>query len=57
MKGLRAGAASADMSMMDLILESVRARATVGEISDALREVWGTFRPTSEALTGVSGGA
>jgi methylmalonyl-CoA mutase N-terminal domain/subunit len=24
---------------------AVRARATLGEISDALREVWGVYRP------------
>jgi len=27
------------------ILEAVRARATLGEISDVLRRVWGTYRP------------
>ncbi|UCD24605.1 MAG: methylmalonyl-CoA mutase, partial [Gemmatimonadota bacterium] len=30
--------------LMPPIIEAVRARATVGEISDRLREVWGTFR-------------
>jgi methylmalonyl-CoA mutase N-terminal domain/subunit len=30
--------------MMPPIVEAVRARATVGEISDALRRVWGEFR-------------
>jgi methylmalonyl-CoA mutase N-terminal domain/subunit len=30
---------------MPPILEAVRARATLGEISDALREAWGTYRP------------
>ena len=28
---------------MDPIIAAVRARATLGEISDALREVWGTY--------------
>jgi len=28
-----------------VILDAVRARATVGEISDALRAVWGVYRP------------
>ena len=32
--------------LMPLIVEAVRARATVGEISDALRSVWGEYRPT-----------
>jgi len=31
--------------LMPLIVEAVRARATVGEISDALRSVWGEYRP------------
>ena len=31
--------------LMPLILEAVRARTTVGEISDALRSVWGEYRP------------
>ena len=29
---------------MPLILAAVRLRATVGEISDALRAVWGEYR-------------
>src|SRR5262245_53794977 len=32
--------------LMPLIVEAVRARATVGEISDALRSSWGEYRPT-----------
>jgi methylmalonyl-CoA mutase N-terminal domain/subunit len=31
--------------LMPLIIDAVRARATVGEISDALRGVWGEYRP------------
>jgi methylmalonyl-CoA mutase, N-terminal domain len=31
--------------LMERVLEAVRARATVGEISDALRGVWGVYRP------------
>jgi methylmalonyl-CoA mutase N-terminal domain/subunit len=31
--------------LMPPIIEAVRARATLGEISDALRESWGVFRP------------
>jgi len=30
---------------MPWILEAVRARATVGEISNVLRGVWGEYRP------------
>ena len=31
--------------LMPLIIDAVRARATVGEISDCLAAVWGTHRP------------
>jgi len=31
--------------LMEPIIEAVRARATVGEISDVLRGVWGVYRP------------
>ena len=33
-------------ALMPLIVEAVRARATVGEISDTLRSSWGEYRPT-----------
>ena len=41
---LRAAAAGTT-PLMPPILEAVRARATLGEISDTLREVWGVYRP------------
>jgi methylmalonyl-CoA mutase N-terminal domain/subunit len=41
---VEAAARSGD-SLMAPIIEAVRARATVGEISDALRRVWGEYRP------------
>ena len=31
--------------LMPPIIEAVRARATLGEISDELRRIWGTYRP------------
>lgn len=31
--------------LMPLIIDAVKARATVGEISDLLRDVWGEYRP------------
>ena len=37
-------AAESDAALMPPIIEAVRARATVGEISDALRAAWGSFR-------------
>ncbi len=39
-----ATAANGGEGLMPHIIEAVRARATVGEISDTLREVWGTYR-------------
>ncbi len=38
-------AAATTAPLMPPIIEAVRARATLGEISDALRECWGVFRP------------
>jgi methylmalonyl-CoA mutase N-terminal domain/subunit len=38
-------AARSDGPLMPLIVEAVRARATLGEISDALRDAWGEYRP------------
>lgn len=32
--------------LMPLIVDAVKARATVGEISDVLRDVWGEYRPS-----------
>ena len=31
--------------LMPLLIDAVKARATVGEISDVLRAVWGEYRP------------
>jgi methylmalonyl-CoA mutase N-terminal domain/subunit len=36
--------AAGEEPLMPAIVECVRARATVGEICDSLREIWGTFR-------------
>ena len=41
---LRAAAAGTT-PLMPPILDAVRARATLGEISDTLRDVWGVYRP------------
>jgi methylmalonyl-CoA mutase N-terminal domain/subunit len=38
-------AAAGEEGLMPPILAAVRARATLGEISDALRAVWGIYRP------------
>jgi len=43
---LEAAAREPAAPLMEPILEAVRARASVGEISDALRGVWGVYRPS-----------
>jgi methylmalonyl-CoA mutase N-terminal domain/subunit len=40
-----AAAASGDVNVLYPMREALRARATVGEVSDALREVWGVYQP------------
>lgn len=37
-------AALGDENLMPLIIEAIKNKATLGEISDALREVWGEFK-------------
>jgi methylmalonyl-CoA mutase N-terminal domain/subunit len=41
-----AQAAAGTRPLMPLIVHAVRARATLGEISDTLRGAWGVYRPT-----------
>ncbi len=38
-------AARGTTPLMPPIIEAVRARATLGEISDVLRQAWGVYRP------------
>ena len=40
-------ATSTDLHLMPLIVEAVRARATVGEISETLAANWGLYRPSA----------
>jgi methylmalonyl-CoA mutase N-terminal domain/subunit len=42
---IRNAARQPDAPLMAPIIEAVRARATIGEISDVLREIWGVYRP------------
>lgn len=44
-------------NLLDLAIKAARARATVGEISDALETVWGRHRVQSTAISGVYGSA
>ncbi len=43
--GLGEAARAPEAPIMPAILEGVRARATIGEISDRLRAAWGSYRP------------
>jgi len=40
-------AAQTDTNLMLVVLEAVKAYVTLGEICDALREVWGEYKPVS----------
>jgi len=42
-------------NLLDLTVQAVRARATVGEISDALEQVWGRYHAANETISGVYG--
>jgi len=46
-KAVEAAARDNAAPLMEPIIAAVRARCTVGEISDALRGVWGVYRPAS----------
>ena len=49
--------ARGDGNLLALAIEAVRARATVGEVSDALERVFGRHRAEPRSVTGVYGGA
>ncbi|WP_374404221.1 methylmalonyl-CoA mutase [Niveibacterium sp.] len=43
-------------NLLALSIDAVRARATVGEVSDALEKVWGRHRANPQTVSGVYGG-
>ena len=47
LRELEAVAGDLHRNRMPLIEEAVRARASVGEICDVLRSVWGEYRPST----------
>ncbi len=47
------GAAEADGNLLEACISAVRARATVGEISDAMESVFGRFVATTQCISGV----
>ena len=50
---LSACAATGDGNLLDRAVAAARAKATVGEISDALEKVWGRHRAEVKAISGV----
>ncbi len=50
---LTAAAESGQGNLLDLSIQAVRLRATVGEISDALEKVYGRHRADTQKVTGV----
>jgi methylmalonyl-CoA mutase len=44
-------------NLLELAIDAARARATVGEISDALEEVYGRYRAMTHSISGVYGAA
>jgi methylmalonyl-CoA mutase len=56
LEALSKGAAGSD-NLLALAIEASRARATVGEISDALEKVFTRYRATTRSISGVYGGA
>jgi methylmalonyl-CoA mutase len=52
---LTESARSGQGNLLDLTIRAVCVRATVGEVSEALAQVWGRFRAASQTVTGVYG--
>ena len=46
-------AASGEGNLLELAIDAARARATVGEISDALESEWGRYRAVTRSIAGV----
>jgi hypothetical protein len=54
---LRCDGAAGNGNLLELSIEASRARATVGEISDAMEQVFSRHRATIRTIAGVYGGA
>jgi methylmalonyl-CoA mutase len=54
---LTAAAQSGEGNLLAISIDAMRARATVGEVSDALEKVWGRHRARSQEVSGVYAGA
>ncbi len=52
---LAQSARSGEGNLLDLAIRAMRARATVGEMSDAMEAAWGRHRATTQSVSGVYG--
>jgi methylmalonyl-CoA mutase len=50
-------AQSGERNLLDLAIKAIRARATVGEVSDALEKAWGRYQAQAQTVSGVYGAA
>jgi methylmalonyl-CoA mutase len=57
LEALTEAAKSGDGNLLDLAVVATRARATVGEISDALEKVYSRHQANSQSISGVYGAA
>lgn len=53
LNALRACAETGQGNLLELAVEAARARATLGEISDALEQVWGRYQAHNRLISGV----
>ncbi len=53
LQALTAAAESGQGNLLDLSIQAIRLRATVGEVSDALEKVFGRHRADTQKVTGV----
>jgi methylmalonyl-CoA mutase len=49
-------ARSGDGNLLAAAVDAIRARATVGEVSEAMERVWGRHRPETRSISGVYAG-
>ena len=57
LQALTDAAKSGEGNLLDLSIQAIRLRATVGEVSDALEQVYGRHRADIQKVTGVYGAA
>ncbi len=57
LEALTQAAESESGNLLELAVVAARARATVGEVSDALEKIWGRHRAVTRSISGVYGSA